>query len=426
MSNMDIDIAQLAEWYLQSDLTRYILLFLGFVMLLAFVSSIVTKKLNLPVVIGYVLLGALFSTSVLGNLKFVSKQFIDYYNFLIRSFDYIAYVALGFVAFMIGLDLSIRLFRTLGKSIIMMTFFEAFGAFFLVMIVMNLVGLPFYQALMLGAVAAATAPAATVMVIKSLNARGPLTSTILAIVGFDDAIALIIYSFAAPIAHSFLEESVHFSVFNAVVVPCFKIIVSVVIGSIIGYVAIRLLNKMRAKQDKVVIIFTTIFVTTAITDYFGLSHLIGNMAAGFVVRNMARHYLGLSDIFDIVMVPLFAVFFILAGFKLKITLITNVHFILLGFLYMVSRLGGKVFGASSGAALSKAPPVVRKYVGFGLLSQVGVAIALAYIIEHEFIAVPSFGNFVFNLLLFTTLFTEIIGPIALRRALIKSGEANIK
>lgn len=425
MGNIVINVKQLTQWYLQNNITHLIIIFLGFVMVIAFISNLITKKLNVPTVVGYIIIGAVFSTSIVSRLTFLPSDFIDYYKLILRNFDYIAYVTLNFVAFMIGLDLSVRVVRTLGKSIIIMSLLEAFGAFFLVMFAsMWLGGLPFYQALILGALAAATAPPATVMVIQSLHSKGPLTSTILAIVGFDDAISLIIYSFASPIAKNFVVSGHHFSVFAALIIPIIKIVISFVIGGLGGYFAIKLLQKNRSKQDKVIIIFMLIFGISAIASYFDLSQLLTNMAAGFVVRNMAKHYLGLSEVFDIIMVPLYAVFFILSGIKLDITLITNGTFLILSLIYLVARIIGKISGTSVGAAISKAPASVRKYTGFGLLSQVGVALALAYIIEQEFISVPEFGILVFNLLLFTTFFTETLGPILLKIVLIKSGEAN--
>jgi len=426
MDKIAINIKQLTEWYLQNDITRMIIIFLGFIMLLAFISYVISKKMNVPSVVGYIIIGALFSTSVVGHLKFLPANFTDYYNLIIRNFNFIAYITLNFVAFLIGLDLSVRIVRTLGKNIIIMSVCEALGAFAFVLFGLMWIGhLPFYQALVLGALASATAPPATVMIIKALKSRGPLTSTILAIVGFDDAISLIIYSFASPIARTYASGSGHFSLYAALAVPLFKIAVSMLIGGIGGYFAIKLLKKFREKQEKVIIIFALIFIISAIASYFDLSQLLTNMAAGFVVRNTAKHYLGLSDVFDIIMVPLYALFFIISGLKLKITLITNAGFILISIIYLIARMLGKILGAASGATISKAPPVVKKYAGFGLLSQVGVALALAYIIEQEFKAVPGFGALVFNLLLFTTFFTETIGPILLKVVLIKSGESNI-
>jgi hypothetical protein len=170
-------------------------------------------------------------------------------------------------------------------------------------------------------------------------------------------------------------------------------------------------------------VMASIIFNAGIADFLKISPLLFNMAAGFASSNFMKRKVDFDETLRIIMEPLYALLFVISGMKLDVGLFGNGIFVAASFVYLFARIGGKITGASTGAILGKALPPVRKYVGFGLMSQVGVAIALAYQVERQFKSQPILGTTVFNILLFTTIFTELIGPVFVKRVIFKAKEA---
>jgi hypothetical protein len=282
--------------------------------------------------------------------------------------------------------------------------------------------------LVLGAVASATAPPATVMVLKEYHSRGPLTSTILSVIGMDDAASLMIYSFAAPtVAAIFLGISLTPGniIVHSAILPLLEVSLDLAIGFFSGLLWLKLLSKATSHSVLVLGVMASIIINAGIADVLHYSPLLLNMAAGFAVSNFMKKKINFDSVLDTLMEPLYALLFIISGMKLDIGLFGSLTFVLLGMVYLIARIGGKIIGASTGAIIGKAEPSVKKYIGYALMSQVGVAIALAYQVERQFPKHPILGSTVFNVLLFTTIFTEIIGPIAVKRVIFLAKEAQI-
>jgi len=396
------------------------LFMLSIVLVISVIAQTVTQKLKLPTVTGYVLIGVFFGKSLLG--------FFDE-TFLINV-DIINDLALGAMAFTIGSELKKSLFKQLGKSIFFIAFFESFIAFIFVFVAMYLWEPDkLYQALVLGAVASATAPAATVVVLNQYKARGALTSTILAVVGIDDAIALIIFVFASTIAKSTLIGE-HISYLKVIMQPIIEIGGSFLLGIIVAFVVNFLFKKVRSPEDVLVRVTLAIFFILGVSITFDFSELLAVMAFAAVLVNinplLNNRFLKVTTYLG----PLFfAMFFILAGSKLDIKLIPVIG--IMGLIYFLSRFAGKYLGATLGAFIGGAPKVVRKYVGLGLIPQVGVAVAMAIIVDKTF-GNGDFGEpgillskIVINVLLLTTIATEVIGPLLTKYAITKADERNI-
>lgn len=381
-----------------------------------FVKSF-TSRIGIPTVTGYVLVGVVLGISL---MRVYTINALDHME-IVNDF------ALGLIGFTIGSELRREVFKSLGKSILLIALFEAFGAFLLVTLVLYLIHPDkLYQALVLGAVASATAPAATVYVIQQYKAKGPLSSTILAVVGIDDAIALMIFVVASIMAKSVLAAE-HISLIHLIVEPVIEIGLSVIMGIVFGLIFISLFKRVRYPDDVTLGILAFVLINLGIASRFHLSGLLSVMAFGAAVTNMNvmltnRAVKSLENFSPI----LYACFFIFGGAHLNIALFPQVG--LLGFVYLISRMTGKIGGASIGATLGKAPGVVRKYIGLSLIPQVGVAIALAIMVKKEFgnghygEAGDTLAVIVINVLLFTTIITEIIGPILTKFALKRSGE----
>ena len=413
---------ELRHWFLLNQVSNKELYVIGILIVLSLLIAVFTKRFGIPTVVGYVFLGILVSVSVVKKVPLLSQVTKDWYAFLVESFDYVSNLALAFIALTIGTELSINVLKNLGKKIILIVIFESFGAFILVTASMLALGKPFYLALLLGAISSATAPAATVMVLQEYNAEGNLTSTLLAVVGIDDALALTIFSFAEPIALIKAKGSGHLSLVTAIVHPAIEILGSVGVGLIIGYLSQLYITAVEDKTKRILTLVATVLGCSSLAVYANLSPLLTNMAVGFAYTNFSTKNLGIAEDMEVITIPLYAMFFVLAGTKIKIMQITSIGFLVLALVYTVARLIGKVGGASLGATIAGADDKIKKYIGLGLLSQVGVAIALAYTIQRDFAQFPELAVLIFNILLFTTAITEVIGPLATKYAVSMADE----
>lgn len=408
-----------------------LLLYLGLIFLLAFYNKSFCKKFNIPEVTGYVLLGVLFGISVLKLFN----------NEILEGFEYLSSIALGMIAFTIGIELKFDVIKKLGKSIIFIVIMESFGAFFVVFFTLTFLSkmeiinnMQIYKSILLAAVAAATAPAATVAVIRQYKAKGTLSSTILAVVGIDDAVALIIYVFASSFAKSLIKGTdVHILevTYNAVVLVFYAF----VIGTIAAFLLIFLLRKIKSTEMIRILLAAFIMILLGLCETLHISELLAIMVFGVLITNFSPVIGKKSISFVESLTPMFlAAFFILGGAHLDVMAIKKIGFV--GIIYFIARSIGKVGGASLGAILGKAPDKIKKYIGFALLPQVGVALALALSIKKDF-TLPIYNTIkmyngmgkgeelayiVINILLFTTIITEVIGPMLTKIVLKKAGE----
>ncbi|MCM1991985.1 cation:proton antiporter [Oceanirhabdus seepicola] len=365
-------------------------------------------KFKIPSVAGYILAGLLIGVSGL--------HIID--NNLELQLSFLSDLALGIIAFNIGSELEISVIKRLGKSIFLIALCEALGAFILVTGISLLLTNDVSLSLILGAVASATAPAATVMVLKEYKSSGPLTSTLLGVVAVDDAICLMIYSVASAVAKVFVKnESLTF--FKVVISPLFEILLSVAVGAALGIFLTYLLNKSRNKDELLIFSSGTILLLIGICSIFHLSSLLCAMTLGFMVTNVSNKSRKTFSALEKFSPPLIAGFFVLAGARLDLSMIPQIG--VLGLAYLIFRLAGKLLGANLGGRLAKVPDKVRKNIGFGLFSQIGVAVGLAIIVSNEFSG-TTLGSTVMTILLATTVVTEILGPICTKRAITNAGE----
>jgi Kef-type K+ transport system membrane component KefB len=398
--------------------TSWIILSIGSVLFVGYYVRMIMNRLKIPDVTGYVILGV-----VAGALVF---RRVDG---LLDSMGIVSDMALAIIAFIVGHELNKDVILKLGKPIIFIAFFEAFGAFLLVFCGLYFTGwLPLHSSLIFGAIASATAPAATVFVIHQYRSQGPLTSTILAVVGIDDAIALIIYVFAAAVAKSTFKGG-GFSI-SVVARPIVTVALSLVTGFVFGYLFCKIFKNARNREQMAMGFTAVISLILGLTEYLHFSELLAIMTFSAFVTNyspsLARRSNEVLEQYSPIFMPLF---FIFAGAHLDVSMVRSVALLCLWYTFL--RATGKITGSSFGAVLGKAPPVVRKYIGMGLIPQIGVAVALALSVRKEF-GDPSgpFGekgaymsSMVINVLLCSTVITEIVGPLMTKFALMKSGEA---
>jgi len=416
-------LPEVREWYMLNNAGDKGIYVIAILLSFALISILFTKKIKSPIVVGYVFLGILLSVDVVKLLPFLDETQIAWYEFTLESFNYVTNIALAFIAFTIGSELSIKMIRKMGKNILVIVILESIGAFSLVSLsVYFLAGQPIYIALLLGAIASATAPAATVMVLHEYNAEGPLTSMIMAVVGIDDAIALTIFSLISPIAMMKYKGTGGFSIIEALKTPVVEILGSLMLGLIFGYLSQKYILKFENKTKKIMTIVVTILAGSAISIYFDVSPLITNMSIGFAYRNFAHKNPGIDKYMDTLTTPLYAMFFILAGTEIRFSSMFAGGFLVIALIYIIARITGKVGGSYLAGVLTDAPDKIKKYVGLGLFPQSGVAIALAYTVQKQFASDPQVGLLIFNTLLFTAALTEVIGPLATKYAITQAGE----
>ncbi len=384
---------------------------LGIAIIVGILFGKLMNKLKVPAVAGYIIGGLVLGVS---GFNLINSDMIDQMSF-------ISDFALSIIAFNIGSELELSVIKKLGKSIFIIAFCEAMGAFIFVTTIAYLITKDPAIALILGSVSAATAPASTVMVLRESKAKGPLTSTLLGVVAVDDAICLIIYAMASSIAKVFVNHDV-ITINKVLFLPIEEILASIVVGIIMGIALSYLIKISKRDNELLPFIIGALLLVDGLATAFQLSPLLTAMAMGIIVANISSNKHKAFGVLEGFSPPIVAAFFILAGARLNIGFIPKIG--ILGVCYLLFRIMGKVLGASVGATVSKAPSPVKKYIGFGLLSQVGVAVGLAITVGREFPG-TDLGSLVVTILLATTIATEIIGPISTKYAVTKAKETNV-
>lgn len=367
--------------------------------------------LNLPHVTGYLIGGLIIGPSVLNIL---TVEMTD-------ALGMISQIALGFIAFTIGLSFKFNYFKRLGWTPVVIAIFEATLAVVFVQVALLLAGFELSFVLVLGAIAAATAPAATVMVIQQYKAKGPTTDTLLSVVAIDDAIALILFGLAAALSQIVTGDSQSTNLFTAILAPVLDIIFALALGAGIGFIMKFVLQQLTSRGGRLSALIGVILLITGLANQFGVSELLANMAGGMVLTNISLDAQRLDEMADYVTPPIYMMFFVLSGARLQLGIIPSVG--LAGIIYIVMRGVGKMSGAYLGARLMKAPENIQKYLGPMLIPQAGVAIGLATLAEQ---LVPNHAAEITAIVLVGTLVYEFIGPVITKISLQKAGEIVVK
>lgn len=377
------------------------------------------QKLRIPQVVGYIVIGLIIGQSGLGIIGTRAIQNLHFFSLF----------ALGIIAFMIGGELRLETFKKYGKQLLLILCSEGIAAFVLVSTAASLVSWAFTRnlhsslalGLVLGAIASATAPAATVNVLWEYKTRGPLTSTVLAIVALDDALALLLYGFASSIA-SVLTGS-DLQIHHAVLIPVYEILGSIALGLATGLALTYAVRLIRETDKALTFTIASVLLVIGVSVALKLDSILAAMALGATIANLQRSRK--QSTFKLVekfAPPIYVLFFVLAGAHLQIKDIAA-WMLVVAVVYIVFRSAGKFVGSWFGAGYTNAPPTVQKYLGLCLLSQAGVAIGLAIISSEIF---PGrFGDAVIMIVMTTTFVVEVLGPLLVRFGVRKAGEVGL-
>ncbi len=387
----------------------HMLFYLGIILISGLLMGKLVSYIRLPKVTGYLLAGVIIGTSFLNLVP----------STISGNFDIIADAALGFIAFSIGSEFEFNSIKKLGLGIFIITLFEALGAVIVVFLVLKFIlHAPTEFSIVLASIAAATAPAATLMVIKQYKAKGPLVNTLLPIVALDDAIGIIIFGVSLEIAKSLsLSTNSAFSIKSAIFMPILDLGLAIIIGFVVGFLISYLSKKASGPDQLLTIILASIFFTIGLVNSIGVSSLLTCMTVGATITNIAPNSKRVFSIIERFTPPIYMAFFTVAGIELDLGLLRHVG--LYGIAYIFARVIGKSFGAYFGSKIAKCPSCVQKYLGFTLVPQAGVAIGLAMIAE---ISLPEYGASIRTIILSATVIYELIGPLLTKTALVKAGE----
>lgn len=369
-------------------------------------SGKLMKKFKLPNVTGYIIFGLIIGPYVLGILPedVVSKMTI------------ISDVALGFIAFSIGSEFKLSYLKKIGKSPVVIAFCEGFGATLLVDLALVLAGCDIKFSLVLGAIASATAPAATIMVVKQYKAKGPVTDTLLPVVAIDDAVALIAFGISVAVA-KIIGSTGNVDILSVIISPVIEIIGGLLFGAVLGFILSALIKWFTGRGNRLSVAIAMVCLCVGISGICGFSSLLACMAMGAIFINTSKKYNELFQLTDRFTPPLFLLFFVVSGAELNVGILPSVGVI--GIVYIIVRVLGKMGGASIGAIIGKASPEVKKYLGPTLIPQAGVAIGLSM---AAVTVVPEFGANIRAIILCATIIYELVGPVITKITLIKAGE----
>jgi Kef-type K+ transport system membrane component KefB len=392
-----------------------ILTVIGLVIAVAFLGSKAFQRLGIPQVVGFIVMGVFLGTSFLNIVPLA----------LAEELTFISEIALGLIGFDMGSHLLYRELRELGRSILLILLCEAVGTFVLVTAGIYAITQSWHTAFIFGAVSSATAPAATVDVLAEYDAKGPLTTSLLAVVGMDDALALLLYSIAAAVAESLLAGSRAPSLLSILELPLIEIGGAVLLGATLGRVLDFVMCRMERHHDAMAVSIGFVFLCVGLAQSLGFSLILATMVMGtFVVNRCQEHSLHIRFTIEQAGPVIYVLFFALVGARFQIALLPQMG--LLGIAYVMLRSFAKFVGAWVGGTLGRAPPAVRDNLGLGLLSQAGVAIGLALASANRFAAYGEegreLGSLIINVITATTFLVQIVGPICVKLAISRAGE----
>ena len=410
----------------------------------ALLSTRLVRILRLPNVTGYIVTGIIMGPFVFGllfnNFTYENIKEGSIYQF-VQQINWVSTVALGFIAFSIGTSFRLSTLKAVGKKVLIITILEALGGslFVILALVVAHFIVPDYVSwelvLTLGAIASATAPAATLMVIKQYQAKGSLVDTLLPVVALDDAAALILFAVLFQIATA-LASGVEISIYTILIKPLLEILFSLIIGTLLGFLISFMNRFFKSRNNRLIWCIFSIFGTLGFyylfkspaMGGFELSSLLACMMSGAIYTNMCKDSGKTLDVMDRFTSPIYMMFFVLSGASLDLSIFFNkdgLLVVIVAAVYIVFRVIGKWFGAFTGASISHSEPKIKKYLGFALVPQAGVAIGLSTTAYRLFSSNPMTqraGALILAIILTSTLIYELVGPLAAKFALTKAGE----
>lgn len=405
-----------------------IMLSLSIAILAGLLMTRVLKRFKLPAVTAYLVAGILVGPYVLGQLNIEGIGFLTMEE--VETLSIVSDVALGFIAFSIGNEFRMKELKLIGKQAVIIGIVQALVAAILIDIALVSIALAFpntltiAQAITLGAIGTATAPAATLMVVKQYKAKGELVDILLPIVALDDAVGLIVFAVSFGVAKSLVLNS--FDIVSIIVNPLLEIVLSLLLGALLGAVLNQLEKLFNSNHNRLNITVALVFLAVALSQLeikigsneIGFSSLLVCMMAGTVFCNLCPLSQDIMEKIDRWTNPLFALFFVISGAELELGVLKSLSAVLVGLVYIVTRSLGKYFGAYFSAKATGCEKKVYDNLGICLLPQAGVALGMCV----QATELGEQGALIRNITLLAILIYELFGPLLTKRALQRAGD----
>lgn len=415
--------------YVYGSVIMALLLSISFAMLAGLMLSRLAKLVSLPAVTAYLVAGIIVGPFCIGALGIEGLGFTSAES--IEHLSVISTAALGFIAFSIGNEFRLSQLKQTGKAATFIGIFQALAAALIVdvvLIVLSVTGiLPISKpaAIVLGAIATATAPAATLMVVRQYKAKGELTDLLLPIVAIDDAVGLIVFAVSLSIARVLDNPEMTMDAISIIVNPLIEIAASLALGALMGVILTLIERFFHSRSKRMSMAIAFVFLTVALSMLkfhigpieVGFSSLLVCMMLGTMFCNLCDYSEELMERVDGWTTPLFILFFVLSGAELDISVFGNASVVIIGVTFLVARAIGKWGGAGLSAKWMKCSPNVCKYLGITLLPQAGVALGMSLQVGDL-----ADGHLIRNIVLFSVLILELVGPLFTKIALTKAGD----
>lgn len=388
---------------------------LGMILLLALLAGHLVQILRLPEVTGYILAGIVLGPSVLGWVSAENLQALGVFS----------EVALGLILFSIGSVFEYRLLLRFGLRVLWLTLAESALASFLVTVGMLMLGQSWQLSFLLGAIAIATAPASTLMVLRECNARGPLSDTLLGIIAVNNICCIIAFSLVA----SAIDLTAGWSGFGELlptlyqaIFPLFwQLLGSSALGFLVGLMLASWSKHVVETGEMLILLAGSILLCVGVARWFVLSPLVASLAVGATMVNLSRHSRKLFDTLGGTDPPFYAIFFVIVGADLDVSSVVDMG--MLGVIYLTGRTAGKFLGARLGSKILNLDANVQRYLGYGLMAQAGLAIGLMLSVEQRY---PEYYPVLHAVILSSVTLFEMFGPVSARFAIVKAGESNVR
>lgn len=391
-------------FYNRMDESTQVLYVLAIILFAGFIITRLTKRLHLPNVSGYIIAGVLIGP---GCLKMVPTDILGHMGF-------ISDIALAFIAFGVGKFFKKEVLREAGIRIIIVTFFEALAAGILVTVSMRLIfKMDWNFALLLGAIATATAPASTMMTIHQYHAKGDYVNALLQVVALDDVVCLLTFSVVVAVVNARTAGQVAIA---DVILPIITNAGGILFGFLCGFLLSHLLTPARSKDNRLILAVAMLLGLSGICSFFGLSPLLSCMIFGATYINITDDRKLFKQV-NRFTPPVMSIFFIVSGMNLDLNSIRTAGII--GVCYFAIRIAGKYLGAYAGCLLTSMPRHIRNYMGLALIPQAGVAIGLAFLGQR--MLPEEMGSLLLTIILSSSVLYELVGPVCAKMSFFLSG-----
>lgn len=406
--------------YLRAAVSQHILFAIGILLITGYILGKLAEKVKLPVITGYIIAGILLGESIGAVIELK----------MVHALRPITEVALGLIALVIGGEFSKVKLKAIGKEVIITTFFQIGMTFLIVSSALILVGFKFEFALLLGAIATATAPAATVVIVQNLRARGKFIDYLYALVALDDAGSVLLFSIVLALVGSIISKANGTSVAVGITIAkaFWEILFSLIIGFVGGYILHKATYKRQNKSEIMIVALGIVFIIIGLAHPLHISPLMTNMMVGATLVNLSAKNERISRILESLTPPIYAAFFAIAGTELQLGIFTGPKILFFGLIFILARMIGKYSGVYLGASCSKSELNIRNYLGFCMFPQAGVAIGLVLMVQASPIimrASPQIQNLAINMVnivIFSVFVNELLGPPLSKWAIIKGAE----